>query len=496
MYKSTFTVKNNCSDTMNTKKIIENLNKMKKHFPDLLIKKIKVSIFKHVYIITTDSVSSGDKVNDFILKYWANKNLLNKTFSNIEKEINNFLPAINMKKVTKEKDVLYYVYNGFTVVLSDYEKEGFAFETRAEIDRGVTESSSEPNIKGPKDSFTENYQKNIGLIRKRIKSENLFLDEFTIGKESKTRVGLFYMNNICEDSLVIEVKQKLRKINIDGVLDNGYLKELFKKENHSIFPTILSTEKPDNASKNLLDGKVVIVMENSPNVLLIPTLLIDFIKNQEDYNQKAFFSTFIRIIRTIAFVLAIIMPGFYIAITTCDQEIIPTSLLINFATQREGVPFPAIIEALILLISFEILNEGDSRVPSARTTSLSILGALILGEAAVSAGIISPIMVIVIAITSICSLLFSYLDIQAAIRFWRYILMFFASFFGIIGLFIGILFMLINLCSIKSFGKPYLMPFSPIYKDSWKNAILRFSLSNIDKRDKYLARKNIIRRKG
>lgn len=480
---------------MDTKKIIKNLTNMQEHFPDLIVKKIKVGVFKHVYIITTDSVSSGDKVNDFILKYYANKSLIKKSFESIKKEINNFVPAINMKEITKEEDVLYFVYNGFTVILADGEKEGYAFETRAEIDRGVTESSSEPNIKGPKDSFTENYQKNIGLIRKRIKSESLFLDEVTLGKESKTKVGIFYMNNICEDELVNSVKEKLNEINIDGILDNGYLKELLKKENHTVFPTIISTEKPDNASKNILDGKVAIVMENSPNVLLVPTLFIDFIKNQEDYNQKAFFSSFIRVIRLIAFWLAILMPGFYIAITTCDQEVIPTSLLINFATQREGVPFPAIIEALILLISFEILNEGDSRVPSARTTSLSILGALILGEAAVSAGIISPIMVIVIAITSICSLLFSYLDIQGAIRFWRYVLMFFASFFGIIGLFVGMLFMLVNLCSIKSFGKPYLMPFAPIYKNSWRNAVLRFSLSKINRRDEYFASKNIIRRK-
>ena len=463
---------------MDIDKIIKKLENMQKHFPDLIIKKIKVGLFKHVYIITTDSVSSGEKVNDAILKYWSNKSLVKRNFEKIGDDIYNYVPSINMKEVKIEKDVLYYIYNGFTVILADKEGVGYAFETRADIDRGVTESSSEPNIKGPKDSFAENYQKNIGLIRKRIKSENLYLDELTLGKESKTKVGLFYMNNICDENLVSEVKEKLNQINIDGVLDTGYLKELIRKEN-----------------KNLLDGKIAIVMENSPSVLLVPTLFIDFFKNQEDYNQKAFFSTFLRVIRILAFWLAITMPAFYLAITTCDQEIIPTSLLINFAIQREGVPFPAFIEALILLISFEILNEGDSRIPSARTTSLSILGALILGEAAVNAGIISPIMVIVIAITSICSLLFSYLDIQAAIRFWRYTLMIFASFFGIIGMFVGILFMFVNMCSIKSFGKPYLMPFTPFYKDAQKNAILRRSLNKINLRPKYFAKKNLVRRK-
>lgn len=472
---------------MDINKLINKYINMQSHFPDLIIKKIKLGLFKHVYIITSDSVSSGDKVNDFILKYYSARSFFKSRFSN---EIENFIPSINMKEITKENEILYYVYNGFTVVLE--KNKIFAFETRAEIDRGVTESSSEPNIKGPKDSFAENYQKNIGLIRKRIKSEELYLDELTLGKESKTKVGIFYMNNIAEETLVNEVKNKLKKINIDGVLDNGYLKELFRKENKTIFPTIKSTEKPDNVCKNILDGKIAIVMENSPSVLIIPTFFIDYFKYTEDYSNKSITSSFLRIIRMIAFIISITLPAFYIAITTCDQEIIPTSLLVNFAMQREGVPFPGIVEAILLLLAFEILNEGDSKIPSARTTSLSILGALILGEAAVSAGVISPIMVIVIAITSVCSLLFSYLDIGGAIKFWRYTLMFFSCFFGIIGLFIGTLFMIVNMCSIKSFGKPYLLPFSPFFLEEQKNALLRFPISKLKKRERYLT--NNIRR--
>lgn len=474
---------------MDIKKLINKYKKMQSHFPDLIIKKIKLGPFLYVYIITTDSVSSGDKVNDFILKYYSDRSFFKSRYKN---EIENYIPSINMKEITSENEILYYVYNGFTVVLQ--KNKIFAFETRAEIDRGVTESSSEPNIKGPKDSFAENYQKNIGLIRKRIKSEELFLDEITLGKESKTKVGIFYMNNIAEEFLVKEVKTKLKKINIDGVLDNNYLKELFRKENKTIFPTIKSTEKPDNVCKNILDGKIAIVMENSPSVLIIPTFFIDYFKYTEDYNSKSITSSFLRIIRIIAFIISITLPAFYIAITTCDQEIIPTSLLVNFAMQREGVPFPGIVEAILLLLAFEILNEGDSKIPSARTTSLSILGALILGEAAVSAGIISPIMVIVIAITSVCSLLFSYLDIGGAIKFWRYTLMFFSCFFGIIGLFIGILFMIVNMCSISSFGKPYLLPFSPFFLEEQKNALLRFPISRLKKRERYLT-KNIWRQK-
>ena len=173
------------------------------------------------------------------------------------------------------------------------------------------------------------------------------------------------------------------------------------------------------------------------------------------------------------------MPAIYIALTTYDQEILPTSLLVNFAIQRENVPFPAIIEALILLLTFEILDEGDNRKPSTRNTSLSILGALVLGESAVTAGIISPIMVIVIALTSISSLLFGSLDIDGPIKFWRYIVMFFASIFGIIGIYIGVCFMLVNMCKVTSFGKPYLIPYAPFYKSGHDDALIRRRLNKI-----------------
>lgn len=477
---------------MNTKEIIKYLYDIKKNVPDLIIREIKIGIFKNVYVITNETVSSSDRVNDFILKYFSTKSIFKKKgLSNFKRDIEEHIPAINYKSVDNTDTLLELLFSGFTIII--YKDEIVAYETRAELDRGVSEPSSEPVIRGPKDSFTENYNKNIGLIRKRIKSEHLTLLELTIGKQTKTKVGIMYMDNICEEELVNDIKTKLESINIDGIHDVNNLKSFLVKSNFTLFPTLLFTEKPDDTSRYLLDGRVIITMENSPSTLITPTFFIDFMQNSEDYYHNPFFSSFMRLIRFISFFLAIITPALFIAIITYDQEILPISLLLNFSEQRSLVPFPAIIEAFLLMFTFELLYEGDSRTPANRGTSLSILGALILGDAAVQAGLISPIMVIVTAVSAISSLVFIYHDIQGSIRFWRYSLMVFSALFGIVGFLAGLLLMIINLCTIKTFGKPYLLPISPFLPQDQGNALIRKKASNNKTRPTYLTKKNVVR---
>lgn len=477
---------------MNTKEILKELYNMKEHMPDLIIKDIKIGVFKHVYVITNEAVSSGDKVNDFILKYFSNKSLFKgKILKNLRRDIEENIPSINYKYISDRDMFLTLLFSGFTIVV--YENEAVAYETRAELDRGVTEPTSEPVLRGPKDSFTENYNKNIGLIRKRIKSEHLALEEVTIGKQTKSKVGIMYMSNICDDELVSNVKKTLESIDIDGIMDVNNFKSYIAKDNHTLFPTILYTERPDDTCRFLLDGRVIVTMENSPSVLVAPTFFMDFFHSSDDYYHKPFFASFIRLIRFISYFIAILTPALFISIITYDQEVLPVSLLINFSEQRSNVPFPAIIEAFLLMFTFELLYEGDARTPANRGTSLSILGALILGDAAVQAGLISPIMVIVIAVSSIGSLIFIYYDIQGSIRFWRYLLMIFAALFGIIGFMCGLLLLVINLCTIKTFGKPYLLPISPFIKDAQNNALVRRDLKKINKRPSYLTKKNIVK---
>ena len=404
------------------------------------------------------------------MQYLSQRSLLKTNFSNIKKDINNFIPSISFIEIDYDQDKIYeYLFNGFTVLI--YKKEVLAFETRATLDRGVNTPISEPAIKGPKDSFNENYNTNLGLIRKRIKNKNLYIKELTLGTKTKTKICVFYMNDIVDKELLNYTIQKLKNIKADKILDTYYIKELIKKENKTTFPTIKSTEKPDTIAKCLTEGKICILTENSDNALIIPTFFVDFFYLEEDNYNKKFYSEFIKILRIIAFFITIFAPSIYLSLITYDQQMLPTSLLVNFTLQRYTVPFPALIEALLLLFTFELLYEADALKPSSRGTSLSILGALVLGDAAVSAGIISPIMVIIVAITALCSMFFSYHEFQSFIRIYRYSLMIASSFLGIIGILFGFITLLTNLCSIKSFEKPFLIPLSPTINENKKNKI-------------------------
>ena len=318
------------------------------------------------------------------------------------------------------------------------------------------------------------------------------MNELTVGRETKSKVGILYMDNICEGELVESVKSSLESIDIDGIMDVNNFKSFIEQKNVTFFPTVMFTEKPDDACRYLLEGRVIVTMDNSPSVLIAPTFFMDFFQNSEDYYHKPFFTTFMRIVRFVSFFLSILTPAFFVAIITYDQEILPVSLLINFAEQRNSVPFPVIIEAFLLMFTFELLYEGDARTPSNRGTSLSILGALVLGDAAVNAGLVSPVMVIVVSVSAISSLIFIYYDMQGSIRFWRYLMMILAALFGIVGFVMGLMLLLINLCSVKTFGKPYTLPMMPFIKDAQSNAIFKTEISKMKKRPSYLT-KNVVR---
>lgn len=462
--------------------ILDKLNNLKETMPDLQIKELNFKTSK-VYVFNIQTVSSSVQTNDFILNYLSNISIFkNNILNNLKKDINNYIPSVSIKNI-KEDEVLTYLFNGFSVLI--YKKNILAFETKASLDRGINESTSEPSIKGPKDSFNENYNTNIGLIRKRIKDENFHIKEYSLGEKTKNKTAIMYMNDIVDKSLLSDVINRISSIKTDNILDTYYIKSLLKKENKTPFPTIKSTEKPDMIAKCLLEGKICILTENSNNVLIAPTFFIDFFYNDEDNYQKKTFTIFVKIIRLLALFLSILAPSIYLALITYDQQILPTSILMNFALQRQDVPFPVLVEAAILMVTYEILYEGDALTPTSRGTALSILGALVLGDAAVSAGMVSPIMVIVVALTAVSSLFFVYYDLQSFIRIYRYFFMILASSFGFIGILMGMIFMLTNLCSIKSFGKPFLIPIAPVLQIKSKNKLIKKGLliQNAEKGD-------------
>lgn len=472
----------------NSIKNIEYIRKLNNDSTDITSRTLKISNTNISYIYL-DSVCSDEKISQFIIKS-ISQDIKHKKmicFENVFNMLNNTIPNSKIKIIDTYEDVFFHLSSGFICIFVDKSDKAIALETKADLDRGVQESTTETVIKGPKDSFTENYMMNIGLIRKRIKDHNLLFEEMKIGRRTKTKVSISYIKDVVKMDHVKSTINKLKNIDIDGILDSGYLRDFLNENNQTIFPKMISTERPDLACSSLLDGKIVILVENSPFALIIPATFIDFLKSPEDYYQKPANSTFTRMLRTIAFLITILTPAIYIAITTFNQELISDDLLISLATQREGVPFSTSIEIIFFLIVFEILRETDIRTPNVMGTAISVVGALVLGEASVSAGIISPIVVIVVAITSISGLCFSDIDFINAIRIYRMIFIIFSSFLGIIGLTISVLIFVIRLASIETVGVPYFLPFAPLDVNVQKDSILRLSRYKLKKRDKYLS---------
>lgn len=455
---------------------------------DIIIRELNINK-KTIYLIFSEVLCDGQYINDFILK----KLTYIKDETELSNKIYNYIPVNNIKEVYSFDEIINNIFQGFCVLIID--NKYLIVEAKAVLDKGITDSSNEITITGPNVAFGENFNKNLGLIRKTIRSSCLCFKNVNIGSITNTKVGICYIKNITSESLINSIYNKISKIDIDGIIDSGYIREiLFDKE--KLFPTVNITERPDTASLALLEGKVIILVDNSPCALIIPTFFIDFFHVPDDYYQKSFNVSFIRIIRLIAFFIAIFLPAYYISVTTHNPESIPLNLLINFSAQRLGVPFPGFIEALIMIICFEILRESDARTPSKMGTSVSILGGLILGEAAVEAGIVSPIMIIVIAISMISGMLFTTNTLIYSIRYYRILILILSAFFGLYGMFIGLMFLIIKLCSINSFGYPYMAPFAPLIKTELRDSIIKTKGKKVRLRNPLLAKKNMIRGKN
>ncbi len=419
--------------------MIEQIKKLMHNTSDLKIRTLK----NNINIIYLESITNSLTISDVLIK-----NIINNYEHN---DLKNFIPNVNTIEI-QIKDTPYYLTCGFAIVI--YNNKLLAIETRLYLDRSISESSGETVIRGPKDSFNENYLNNIGLIRKRIKNEELTINTYTIGKQTNTNVSIIYMNNLVDKNKLKMLEQKIKNIKIDSIIDSGYIRKSLNQE-FCTFPKVLSTERPDLTCINLLKGRIAIIVENSPFALILPFSFFEFFNNPEDKYELTINSIFTKIIRFFAFIITLYTPAMYIAVTTYNKDIIPLQLLISLSGQVRMLPFSIIVEILTLVTLFEILREGDIRVPSKMGSSLSIVGGLILGDAAVSAGIASPIAVIIVAITSISSLLFSDIDFINGLRTWRYIFIFASSFLGITGIFITSIILFIHLNSLSTLKSNY-----------------------------------------
>ena len=369
-----------------------------------------------------------------------------------------------------------------------------ALETRRDLSRGVSTPVTENTARGPLDSFTENIEANIGLLKRRIKSNDLWIKKYKLGKYTETMTCLVYIKSITKKDIVDKVDNLINNIDIDGIIASGTIRNLIEQENKNLFPNIISVEKPYTAIKYLLQGNVLIMIDNDPFVLILPSTINDYFVSEEDDYNKSINVSITRIIRYLTFAITLLTPGIYIALTTYNQEIIPTQLLISIAAQRESVPFSTFVEAILMIIAFEILRESDLKLPSFASSAISIVGALILGEAAVNAGIVSPIMIIVVAITAISSLIFVEPEFTAALRIYRIGFMIGGAIFGIHGVLLMAILMLTQLVSYDFLGMPYLSPFAPPVYADLKDSIIKYPSISLRKRN-HLLTKNITKNK-
>ncbi|TNJ60306.1 spore germination protein [Paenibacillus hemerocallicola] len=385
--------------------------------------------------------------------------------------------------------------SGDTVLFLDSIGECIAVGTGGGEQRAVGEPSTETVVRGPREGFSESLRTNVALVRRRIKDADLWVETKQIGRVTNTDVALAYINGIAQDSVVAEARARLERIDIDAILESGYIEEMIQDEARSLFPTMTSSERPDVIAAGLLEGRIAIFVDGTPFVLMAPVLFIQFFQAAEDYYNRYNFSM-IRLLRLLSFFIAMLAPAFYIALTTFHQEAIPTPLLISLAAQREGIPFPAFVEAMIMEITFEILREAGVRMPRAIGQAVSIVGALVLGDAAVQAGLVSPAMVIVVSLTAISSFVIPAYDLAISTRIMRFIFMILAASFGLFGISAGIVALVLHLCSLRSFGVPILSPFAPLSAAGLKDSLIRFPLWRLHVRPRFLSPRNKVRERG
>lgn len=469
---------------------------------DIIIRKFQFGANGHIRagIVYTDGLVDANSIQNFIMETLmidlpkmelAHRAVDDENLPLFLKEV--VLTVGEIDEIVDFETLFTSLLSGNAILLLDGYSQGFSIGMKEWDSRGVTEPTTESTVRGPREGFSESLRTNTALLRRKIRNPRLWLETRMIGKVTKTNVAIAYVKGIVNDKVVEEVRERLDRIDIDGILEGGYIEELIQDETFSPFPTVYNSERPDVIAAELLEGKVAILVDGTPFVLVVPALFISFLHSAEDYYQRADISTLLRLLRFIGFFIALLGPSLYIAITTFHQEMLPTQLLIGLAAQREGVPFPAFVEALLMEITFEILREAGVRMPKAVGQAVSIVGTLVIGTAAVEAGISSAAMVIVVSITAIASFVFPALNMSIAIRMLRFPFMILGASFGIFGLIMGIIALVLHMCSLRSFGVPYMTPFAPLIPAENKDTLFRVPWWAMHTRPRLIAQKNVVR---
>ncbi|MFE5323356.1 spore germination protein [Paenibacillus sp. NPDC056579] len=386
-------------------------------------------------------------------------------------------------------ETVHAVLNGEVVIFLDSWEFALGFPAYAVETRQVGEPINEPVVRGPHDSTVESITKNIGVLRSRLRDSQFKIQTITTQGQTKSVVAYGYMDGNVNPETLAEFKRRIVQVQDLNILETSYVEELIEDSTYSPFPQYRYTERPDVAISALLDGKIIVLVSGTPSILICPGLFVEFLSTSEDYYERTVYSTLVRTIRFAAFFMALTLPSLYIAFSTYHPELIPTVLLLAILDTREGIPFPAYLEALIMEFFFEIMREAGIRLPRPVGSAVSIVGALVIGQAAIQAKIASPIMVIVVALTGIASFSMPQYNLGITVRILRFPLMIFAATLGVFGLMIGYLLILLHLTALRSLGQPYLSAYAPLHPGQLRDVLIRAPL-------KYLLRSSRVRRMG
>lgn len=471
------------SDSTIVTSLDENLTNLKVRYnalinSDIILREFTLNLNGASYkslIVCIDGMIDSELVNNFLLKP------LMEASNNSAKTIN--LNGVKIKK-SKKIDLATYIYNslvpqnaihkvntlddlidavnsGDCALIVDTLDVAFVVDVKGYKSREISAPANEIVVRGSQEAFVEKLRTNTSMLRRIINNENLIIEDCTVGKISKTNVAICYLKNIANSDLVNEVKYRINNLDIDYVISSGQLEQLIQDKSNVAFPQLIATERSDKTSLHILEGRVVVIVDGSPYALIMPGVFLDFLSSPEDMNLKHQYSNLLKIVRILATFITLFLPGIYVAVSNYHTELLPTELLFTIAASRNTVPFPTIVEIFVMEISFELIREAGLRVPTPFGSTIGIIGALILGESAVSANLVSPILIIIVAITGICSFTIPDFSLSFSFRIFRFLYIILGYLCGLLGIAMGMFIQLAILVNLKSFGTPYLAPYVP-----------------------------------
>lgn len=459
---------------------------------DYICQEVKLKNGQSVYLCFLDNMIKKELVSENIIEPLKKNNFQ----EDCNKEI--ILQTIEVaasKEIKDYNEIVGNVLNGFVVIVANFfEDSAISSPCQGFKSRAVAEPPTAATLKGPREGFTEDIGTNLSLIRRRIKSVDIKFEELKVGAYTDTKVVISYIETIADKKVVEEIKKKIERINIDGIIDSFYIESLISPKKSNIFKQIGNTEKPDIAAAKLLEGRVCVFVDGSPMVLTIPYIFLEDIQSGGDYYDQAAHATFIRVLRLFGIIVSIMLPGVYVALQSFHYGILPIDFLISIQTSIEGLSYPPLIEILVVLFLFEILNEASIRMPKYSGMALSIVGALVLGETAVQAGLISPPAVIMVAISGITMFTVpSQIYIASILRFAFTIIGGVTGFYGLLTAF---MFLISYLLSLDAFGAPYFAPYAPNIKSDKKDGIIKKKLFEFVERPNSIPNINKVRQKN